>query len=72
MELSNAVKALDVTVKVLVKADEMVLELKVDGESTVLKELIAPLGLGLGDELVAVTVELKLVPMMELEPEAAH
>jgi hypothetical protein len=71
-ELSNAVKALDVTVKVLVKADEMVLELKVDGEPTVLKALIAPLGLGLGDELVAVTVELKLLPMMELEPEAAH
>ena len=72
MELSNCVKALVVTWKVLVKADEMVLEVKVDGEPAVLKALIAPLGLGLGAELVAVTVEEKLLPMMEDEPEAPH
>ena len=72
MALLNDVKALDLTVKVLVKADEMVLELKVDGEKKVLKALIAPLGLGLGAELVAVTVETKPLPMMTDEPSAAH
>jgi hypothetical protein len=72
MELSNDVKALDVTVKVLVKADEVVPSVKVDGEPVVSKALIALLGLGLGAELVAVTVERKLLPMMEDEPVAAH
>jgi hypothetical protein len=71
-ELSKDVKELVVTVKVLVKADEMVLGLKVDGEPDVVKALTAPLGLGFGDELVAVTVEMKTLLMMEDEPAAAH
>jgi len=71
-ELSNDVKALFVTLKVLVNAAERVLELKVEGELTVLKALIAPLGLGLGAELVAATVELKALPIIEDEPVAAH
>jgi hypothetical protein len=71
-ELSNAVKALDVTVKVLVKADVMVPSVKVDGERAVVKPPLTLLGLGLGDELVAVTVVLKLLPMMEELAEAAH
>ena len=71
-ELSNDVKALVVTLKVLVNADEVVPALKVDGEPAVLKALIATLGLGLGAELVAATVELKPLPRMEDEPVAAH
>jgi len=69
-ELSNAVKALDVTVKVLVKADVMVPSVKVDGERAVLKPPLALMLLG--DELVAVTVVLKLLPMMEEPAMAAH
>jgi len=71
-ELSNVVKALDVTLKVLVKADVMVPLVKVDGEPTVEKAFTAPLGFGLGAELVAVTVEVKPLPRMEDPPVAAH
>jgi hypothetical protein len=71
-ELSNAVKALLVTLKVLENADEVVPAVKVEGEPTVLKALTAPLGFGLGAELVAVTVELKPLPMMDDAPVAAH
>jgi hypothetical protein len=71
-ELSNDVKALFVTLKVLTKSDEVVPSVKVDGVPTVLNAFTAALGLGLGDELVAVTVELKPLPMMEDEPVAAH
>lgn len=71
-ELSNDVKPWDVTLKVLVKADERVPAVKVDGEPTVVKAFTAPLGLGLGAELVAVTVEVKPLPRMEDEPVAAH
>ena len=71
-ELSKLVKAKFVTLKVLVKEEVMVPGVKVDGEPAVLKAPLTLLGLVLGDELVAVTVELKLLPTMEEEPVAAH
>jgi len=71
-ELSNDVKPWDVTLKVLVKAEVMVPAVKVDGEPDVLKAPLTLKGLGLGDELVAVTVELKLLLTREEAAEADH
>ena len=71
-ELSNAVKALLVTLKVLVNADDVVPAVKVEGVPTVENALTAPLGLGLGAELVAVTVDENWLPMMDDPPVAAH
>ncbi len=72
MELSNDVKALLVTLKVLVKSDVVVPLVKVEGDIAVEKAPLTMLGLGDGAELVAVTVELNSLMIMEDEPVAAH
>ena len=72
MELSNDVKALFETLKVLVKSDVVVPLVKVEGDIAVVKAPLTMLGLGFGVELVAVTVESNMLPIMEDEPVAAH